>query len=257
MKQKILLFFMLFVSALCKAQQEDVSMVSFIQEWSDDKSTLALKNNTDEEITSVRFNIEYYSMSDVMEDYEEFNEEVTIAPRMTKKINIKAYESGRHFAYEKSKSLSDANRFKVRYKYIGCTKANTESLDGKTIMELLPYENENEGNRNKNNSKFNDRVEKMASFPGGFAALMQYLSTNMMYPKIAEENGIQGRVITTFIVGIDGGISDINVTKPVDPSLDKEAIRLIKSMPKWIPGEDKDGNPVNVKYTLPLTFRLQ
>ena len=73
---------------------------------------------------------------------------------------------------------------------------------------------------------------------------------------IAEENGIQGRVVTTFVVERDGSISDVKVIKSVDPSLDKEAVRVVKSMPKWNPGK-QNGAAVRVKFTLPVTFRLQ
>ena len=99
-------------------------------------------------------------------------------------------------------------------------------------------------------------VEQMPSFPGGDAELMKFLSTHIKYPVVAEENGIQGRVIATFVVERDGSISDVKVIKSVDPSLDKEAIRVLKSMPKWIPGK-QNGSAVRVKYTVPVTFRLQ
>ncbi|MBQ9646324.1 MAG: energy transducer TonB [Prevotella sp.] len=99
-------------------------------------------------------------------------------------------------------------------------------------------------------------VEQMPSFPGGDAALMGFLSKNIKYPVIAEENGIQGRVIATFVVERDGSISDVKVVKSVDPSLDKEAVRVLKSMPKWIPGK-QNGSAVRVKYTVPVTFKLQ
>ena len=99
-------------------------------------------------------------------------------------------------------------------------------------------------------------VEQMPSFPGGDAALMSFLSKNIHYPAIAEENGIQGRVVATFVVERDGSISDVKVVKSIDPSLDKEAVRVLKSMPKWIPGK-QNGSPVRVKYTVPVTFRLQ
>ena len=99
-------------------------------------------------------------------------------------------------------------------------------------------------------------VEQMPSFPGGAAALMQYLSKNIKYPPFAEENGIQGRVICTFVVERDGSVTDIHIAKGVDSSLDKEAIRVVSSMPKWIPGR-QNGQSVRVKYTLPVTFRLQ
>lgn len=101
-----------------------------------------------------------------------------------------------------------------------------------------------------------DFVEHMPSFPGGQSALMQYLARNIKYPPIAEENGIQGRVVCSFVVERDGSVSDIRILKSVDPSLDKEAQRVIASMPKWIPGK-QNGQTVRVKYTLPVTFRLQ
>ena len=95
----------------------------------------------------------------------------------------------------------------------------------------------------------------MPQFPGGPSALFEYLSNNLQYPVVAEENGVQGRVIVTFIVEKDGSISNAKVVKAVDPSLDKEAIRLVESMPNWIPGK-QNGEPVRVKYTVPVTFRL-
>jgi len=99
-------------------------------------------------------------------------------------------------------------------------------------------------------------VETMPSFPGGDADLFKFLSTNVKYPVIAQENGIQGRVICQFVVNKDGTIVDVEVVRSVDPSLDKEAIRVIKSMPKWSPGKQR-GKPVRVKYTLPVNFKLQ
>ncbi|MBR3067817.1 MAG: energy transducer TonB [Prevotella sp.] len=99
-------------------------------------------------------------------------------------------------------------------------------------------------------------VEQMPQFPGGDGALMQYLSSHIKYPVVAEENGIQGRVVCTFVVERNGSITDVRVVKSVDPSLDKEAVRVIKSMPNWIPGK-QNGSAVRVKYTVPVTFRLQ
>ena len=105
-------------------------------------------------------------------------------------------------------------------------------------------------------TKVFDVVEQMPSCPGGPSALMQYLSSNIKYPVVAEENGVQGRVVCTFVVERDGSITDVRVIKSVDPSLDKEAVRVVKSMPKWIPGK-QNGSAVRVKYTVPVTFRLQ
>ena len=99
-------------------------------------------------------------------------------------------------------------------------------------------------------------VEEMPSFPRGSAALMSYLSSNTKYPVVAQENGVQGRVIVSFVVERDGSISDVKVARSVDPSLDREAQRVVKSMPKWKPGK-QNGSAVRVKYTVPVVFRLQ
>ncbi len=99
-------------------------------------------------------------------------------------------------------------------------------------------------------------VESMPEFPGGEAALMEYLQKNIKYPSIAADNGIQGRVIINFVVNKDGSIVDPEIIKSLDPSCDKEAMRVIKAMPKWKPGRQR-GKTVRVKYTVPVLFRLQ
>lgn len=99
-------------------------------------------------------------------------------------------------------------------------------------------------------------VEQMPLFPGGDAALMGYLRDNIHYPTVAAENGVQGRVVVGFVVERDGSITDVNVLRSVDPSLDREAMRVVKSMPKWTPGK-QNGSAVRVKYQVPVTFRLQ
>ena len=100
-------------------------------------------------------------------------------------------------------------------------------------------------------------VEEMPDFPdGGLQGLLKFLAKNIKYPVIAQENGIQGRVVCAFVVNKDGSIVDIEVLRGVDPSLDKEAVRVLGTMPKWKPGKQR-GKPVRVKYTLPVMFRLQ
>lgn len=99
-------------------------------------------------------------------------------------------------------------------------------------------------------------VENMPEFPGGMAELMKYLQKNIKYPTISQENGVQGRVIVQFVVNRDGSIVDPVVLRSVDPYLDKEALRVVSTMPKWKPGEQR-GKPVRVKFTLPVQFRLQ
>ncbi|NLA61875.1 MAG: energy transducer TonB, partial [Bacteroidales bacterium] len=99
-------------------------------------------------------------------------------------------------------------------------------------------------------------VEQQPEFPGGMSALMKFLGDNIKYPVIAQENGIQGRVITNFVVERDGSITDVNVVRGQDPSLDKEAVRVIQTMPRWKPGQQR-GKAVRVRFTLPVVFRLQ
>ena len=101
-----------------------------------------------------------------------------------------------------------------------------------------------------------DFVYKMPSFPGGEIALMKYLNMNIRYPATAVESAIQGRVICRFIVKKDGSIFNVEAVNSIDSSLDREAVRVIEGMPKWNPGT-QDGEPVNVRYILPITFRIQ
>ena len=105
-------------------------------------------------------------------------------------------------------------------------------------------------------NKVFDVVEEMPHFPGGAAALQAFLSSNTKYPVVAQENGVQGRVIVSFVVERDGSITDVRVVRSVDPSLDREASRVVSSMPRWSPGK-QNGSAVRVKYTVPVVFRLQ
>lgn len=101
-----------------------------------------------------------------------------------------------------------------------------------------------------------DVVDKMPEFPGGMTGLMQYLSKNIRYPAEAQTKGIQGRVTVAVIINTEGKAVNASIVRSVDPSLDAEALRVASTMPDWVPGT-KDGKPVNVKYTFPVTFRLQ
>lgn len=102
--------------------------------------------------------------------------------------------------------------------------------------------------------KVYDMVEKMPSFPGGSEALKEYLKKNTRYPN--PDACIQGRVVVVFVVDEKGNLSDVKVARSVEPSLDAEAVRVVKSMPRWNPGM-QNGKAVKVRYTLPVTFRLQ
>ena len=132
----------------------------------------------------------------------------------------------------------------------GNDDANGEVLKAKEVIaEPEPPKHEEE-------NKVFDIVEQQPLFPGGPAALLKYLSENTKYPVVAQENGVQGRVTVQFVVEKDGSISDVHVLRGVDPSLDKEAVRVVKSMPRWTPGK-QNGITVRVNYRVPVLFRLQ
>ena len=99
-------------------------------------------------------------------------------------------------------------------------------------------------------------VEQQTKFPGGDAELYKFISNNLNYPAMAIENNVQGRVVVQFVVTKDGSIGNVKVVRSVDRDLDNEAIRVCKKLPKFIPGK-QNGQPVNVWYTLPVTFKLQ
>ena len=105
-------------------------------------------------------------------------------------------------------------------------------------------------------NKVFDVVEVMPSYPGGQGALLSYLSTHVKYPVVAQENGVQGRVTVSFVVERDGSITDVHVVRSVDPSLDREAARVVSSMPNWQPGK-QNGSAVRVKFNVPVQFKLQ
>lgn len=100
-----------------------------------------------------------------------------------------------------------------------------------------------------------DIADQMPQFPNGVGALTKYISSSMIYPEVAKENGIQGKVIVGFTVNTDGSLSDVHVTRNVDPSLDREAVRIVESMPRWIPGK-QNGEVVKVRYNVSVVFRL-
>jgi len=99
-------------------------------------------------------------------------------------------------------------------------------------------------------------VEDMPEFPGGKAALLKYLSKSVNYPVICQENGIQGRVTVAFVINEKGEVTDVQAYRGTDPNLEREALRVVKTMPKWKPGKQR-GRAVKVSYSVPVNFRLQ
>lgn len=154
---------------------------------------------------------------------------------------------------EEMKTQEDLQKTKTTigaFNIVGNDEIGGEVLKAKEeIAQPEPPKNEEE-------NKVFDVVEELPSFPGGQGALMAWLNDNIKYPVVAAENGIQGKVIVQFVVGKNGSISNVKVLRSVDPSLDKEAVRVVSNMPNWTPGK-QNGASVNVRFTLPVTFRLQ
>ena len=153
---------------------------------------------------------------------------------------------------EELKSQDELNKDKTA---IGAFDVKGNDEAGGTVLKAVEEIAQPEPKREEENKVF-DVVEQMPSYPGGMGALMSWLSQNIKYPTVAAENGISGRVIVQFVVERDGSITDVRVARGVDPYLDKEATRVVKMMPNWIPGK-QNGSPVRVKYTVPVVFKLQ
>lgn len=126
--------------------------------------------------------------------------------------------------------------------------------DDETVIDVAPVVSAKEEEEETNEVFF--IVEDMPEFPGGELALRNYIANAVKYPVIAQENGIQGKVYVTFVVSKNGSVTKAAIARGVDPSLDKEAIRVVNSLPKWKPGKQR-GKTVNVSYTVPINFVLQ
>ena len=134
---------------------------------------------------------------------------------------------------------------------VGCFGCSETAEEEKAVAEVSMAETPS-----AESEKVMDVAEVMPEFPGGMKALLGFLGKNIAYPKESLEKDEQGRVVCRFVIAKDGTISDVEVVRSVSAALDNEAIRVIKSMPKWKPGMNK-GKPVAVQYTLPVQFKLQ
>lgn len=150
-------------------------------------------------------------------------------------------------------SQEELNSNRVQISIETVNNGNTEGVD---IAEIRREQRQIINQPPQEPNKVLEHVEVMPQFPGGNGELMRYLSANIKYPTIAAENGIEGRVVLKFVVSKDGSISNIQIVRSLDPSCDKEAVRVVKGMPKWIPGM-QNGHPVAVYFTLPVLFKLQ
>ena len=150
-------------------------------------------------------------------------------------------------------SLKAKKGDRIEVMYVGYASGTIVINDPQTKYDLRLQKDGSDAS-NTNDKTF-DVVEQMPEFPGGQIAMLDFLSKNIRYPEEAHKAGIQGRVVATFVVEKDGSISNAKVMRSIDPLLDAEALRVISSMPNWIPGK-QDGKPVAVKYTIPVTFKL-
>lgn len=130
---------------------------------------------------------------------------------------------------------------------------DVEADDETVVEEYIPPSDDDE---EVDEAEIFTVVESMPSFPGGMGELMKFLSQNINYPTLAKESGIQGRVFINFVVEPNGKISNVKVLRGIGGGCDEEAVRVVKSMPKWSPGKQR-GKPVRVSYNLPVKFTLQ
>lgn len=135
--------------------------------------------------------------------------------------------------------------------------ADIEAVESATkVIVVMPEPSGANQSASSSREKVYDAVEVLAQFPGGPGRLNQWLKNNMRYPEDAYNNGVEGRVIVQFVIEKDGSITNPVIVRGIDKELDREAIRLVKAMPKWIPGRNND-MPVRSRYTMPVTFKLQ
>lgn len=171
-----------------------------------------------------------------------------VLPKKTKSVGERAFENCfllEEVSYDEKVTKMESSAFKNAYSYGGSVKK---------IHLTDVYVDRNTEDREEEGYIF-QVSEEPPMFPGGIGELMKYLQQNIKYPKECREKGIQGRVIVQFVVNTDGSIGNLNVIKPINSELDKEALRVVAEMPNWIPGRQR-GKPVRVRFTIPITFNL-
>ena len=148
---------------------------------------------------------------------------------------------------DQMKSQEELNNTKVAISVADVKGVDNGKIDIADVKQAVSQEEE---------EKVYQVIEQMPQFPGGEGELLNYINRNIKYPVIAQENGVQGKVILRFVVSKTGMVDRVEVVRPLDPACDKEAIRVVKSLPKFIPGK-QNGVNVAVWYTLPVTYKLE
>ena len=231
---------------------------------------LAYKVHADKVAEEQRAYMEALELSKLQEQAkkEQKKEEKKIQPKVEPKKEIPEVRESQKFTapvIKKDELVKEENQVKqmdALKKDVAVSNQDQEGTKDRTVEAVRndiavnvpppPVEKKEEVKQVVENKVF-DIAEQMPSFKGN---VNQWLASNLSYPAVAAENGVQGRVIVQFVVEKDGSVSNVQVVHSVDPALDHEAVRVVKSMPKWNPGMN-NGQPARVKYTLPVTFKLQ
>lgn len=231
---------------------------------------LAYKVHADKVAEEQRAYMEALELSKLQEQAkkEQKKEEKKIQPKVEPKKEIPEVRESQKFTapvIKKDELVKEENQVKqmdALKKDVAVSNQDQEGTKDRTVEAVRndiavnvpppPVEKKEEVKQVVENKVF-DIAEQMPSFKGN---VNQWLASNLTYPAVAAENGIQGRVIVQFVVEKDGSVSNVQVVRSVDPALDREAVNVVKRMPKWNPGMN-NGQPARVKYTLPVTFKLQ
>lgn len=209
--------------------------------------------------------MEAMELSKLQKEAKKQEKKEVIKPKVEPKKEIPVARQTQKFTapvIKKDELVKEENQIKQMDKLDDKVAVGTENHEGTKDRNVEAVRNDIAVNtpppapKEEVTNKVFDVVEVMPSFPGGQGALLSYLSSHVKYPVVAQENGVQGRVTVSFVVERDGSITDVHVVRSVDPSLDREAARVISSMPNWQPGK-QNGSAVRVKFNVPVQFKLQ
>lgn len=221
-----------------------VTMVRYEQNWNDTEGTLSLRNHTKQTIINVRFRLCYFDMSGALLDYKDYYKtNIDIAPSMTRRVDIPAFEARRNYSYYKSTSLYDDRRFNISFKLLGYNESYLDQNTEKGLNDSVKWE-----------GRIFEVVEQMPHFPGGQSAMTRYINENLRYPEEAEQSDVVGRAVVSFVVEPDGTLSNIKILHSLAPAFDRMALLVVQGMPRWVPGK-QDGKPVRVRYNVPVSFQ--
>ena len=209
--------------------------------------------------------MEAMELSKLQKEAKKNEKKEVIKPKVEPKKEIPVARQTQKFTapvIKKDELVKEENQIKQMDKLDDKVAVGTENHEGTKDRNVEAVRNDIAVNtpppapKEEVTNKVFDVVEVMPSFPGGQGALMSYLSSHTKYPVVAQENGVQGRVTVSFVVERDGSITDVHVVRSVDPSLDREAARVVSTMPNWQPGK-QNGSAVRVKFNVPVQFKLQ